>query len=284
MNSEPDQYSLNAPPLIPLDSSPVSNRPTPELPPQRPKGILKNVTPSTSFRGTSDFVDGSPTVGQEENVTMSDGQGTHLKWDEENLAMTEAAKDSQMKITEPKTPYVRYDAENDLVLSDVPGFDLSTVNGQSQSGLTATGDLESFALNGSGPTSPPRSNRTSSFNSSRSTSFSLPPSDYPHLPKADGASAGESGEIEEEDMTPEQEEKHKEFVKARLRHYSNEGEAMRKMKEAMQANGEEEEDEEEDSGMAVDESQVNGALGLQPSPEDVGLDEVQLANEGRGGY
>ena len=36
-----------------------------------------------------------------------------LQWDEENLALTEAQKDSQMKITEPKTPYVRYDPETD---------------------------------------------------------------------------------------------------------------------------------------------------------------------------
>lgn len=38
-----------------------------------------------------------------------------LQWDEENLALTEAQKDSQMKITEPKTPYVRYNAETDEV-------------------------------------------------------------------------------------------------------------------------------------------------------------------------
>lgn len=30
-----------------------------------------------------------------------------LTWDEENLAATEIGKDSLMKITEPKTPYVR---------------------------------------------------------------------------------------------------------------------------------------------------------------------------------
>ena len=40
-----------------------------------------------------------------------------LQWDEENLALTEAQKDSQMKITEPKTPYVRYNAETDTVES-----------------------------------------------------------------------------------------------------------------------------------------------------------------------
>ena len=38
-----------------------------------------------------------------------------LQWDEENLALTEAQKDSHMKITEPKTPYVRYNAETDTV-------------------------------------------------------------------------------------------------------------------------------------------------------------------------
>jgi protein phosphatase inhibitor 2 len=55
-----------------------------------------------------------------------------LTWDEANIALTEIQKDSLMlvlafrlmpkradevrKIDEPKTPYVRYDAENDLVL------------------------------------------------------------------------------------------------------------------------------------------------------------------------
>ena len=38
-----------------------------------------------------------------------------LQWDEENLALTEIQKDSLMKITEPKTPYVRYNAETDAV-------------------------------------------------------------------------------------------------------------------------------------------------------------------------
>lgn len=34
-----------------------------------------------------------------------------LTWDEENLAATEIERDSLMKIDEPKTPYVRYNAE-----------------------------------------------------------------------------------------------------------------------------------------------------------------------------
>lgn len=40
---------------------------------------------------------------------------TSLQWDEANIALTELQKDSLMKITEPKTPYVRYNAETDTV-------------------------------------------------------------------------------------------------------------------------------------------------------------------------
>ena len=38
-----------------------------------------------------------------------------LQWDEENLALTEIQKDSLMKITEPKTPFVRYNPETDEI-------------------------------------------------------------------------------------------------------------------------------------------------------------------------
>ncbi|OAD05261.1 hypothetical protein MUCCIDRAFT_141223 [Mucor lusitanicus CBS 277.49] len=40
-----------------------------------------------------------------------------LRWDEANLELTESQKDSTMKVDEPKTPYVRYDAESDQVLN-----------------------------------------------------------------------------------------------------------------------------------------------------------------------
>lgn len=43
------------------------------------------------------------------------GAYSSLQWDEENLALTEIQKDSLMKITEPKTPYVRYNAETDEI-------------------------------------------------------------------------------------------------------------------------------------------------------------------------
>lgn len=39
-----------------------------------------------------------------------------LKWDEQNLIITEAQKDSTMKIDEPKTPYIHYNHEEDRVM------------------------------------------------------------------------------------------------------------------------------------------------------------------------
>jgi hypothetical protein len=54
-----------------------------------------------------------------QGAPRSNADRTHsrhsLQWDEENLALTEIQKDSLMKITEPKTPFVRYNAELDIV-------------------------------------------------------------------------------------------------------------------------------------------------------------------------
>ncbi|KAK3832781.1 MAG: hypothetical protein J3R72DRAFT_527316 [Linnemannia gamsii] len=49
-------------------------------------------------------------------ATHADENAPRLKWDEENLIITEAQKDSTMKIDEPKTPFVHYDHELDRVL------------------------------------------------------------------------------------------------------------------------------------------------------------------------
>jgi hypothetical protein len=60
------------------------------------------------YRTTSNFIHTrvSPLYG---------GPRSSLQWDEANIALTELQKDSQMKITEPKTPYVRYNPELDEV-------------------------------------------------------------------------------------------------------------------------------------------------------------------------
>ncbi|CCO26418.1 hypothetical protein BN14_00441 [Rhizoctonia solani AG-1 IB] len=83
---------------------PPLHSPTSAAAQPKPKGILKNAIPSPGLNNT------------------------RLTWDEENLALTEVQKDSLMKITEPKTPYVRYNAETDEVegFSNIPAFNLDT--------------------------------------------------------------------------------------------------------------------------------------------------------------
>ncbi|KAJ2584271.1 hypothetical protein GGH95_000499, partial [Coemansia sp. RSA 1836] len=43
-------------------------------------------------------------------------KSTHLRWDEDNLRVTEAQKDAKMKVDEPPTPYIRYNPELDADL------------------------------------------------------------------------------------------------------------------------------------------------------------------------
>lgn len=76
----------------------------------KPKGILKNAVPQ-------------PAGQQQQSVSFSSSRRvsdvlvscSSLQWDEANIALTEIQKDSLMKITEPKTPYVRYNAETDEI-------------------------------------------------------------------------------------------------------------------------------------------------------------------------
>lgn len=155
-----------------------------------------------------------------------------LQWDEENLALTEAQKDSQMKITEPKTPYVRYDAETDTFEG---GSSLSSISRSSITKLTPSLviilhmiDIPNLDLNGhlasppssippsspitasggdSGPSSrrtsfsstgrAPSSGRPGSGTSSRSTSFNLP-NEARETIRLDGRQPGDEVEFEEE--------------------------------------------------------------------------------------
>ncbi|KAF9937960.1 hypothetical protein BGZ65_000729 [Modicella reniformis] len=52
----------------------------------------------------------------ESQQQQADENTPRLKWDEENLMITEAQKDSTMKIDEPRTPFVYYDHELDRVI------------------------------------------------------------------------------------------------------------------------------------------------------------------------
>ncbi|KAJ7724918.1 hypothetical protein B0H16DRAFT_1540244 [Mycena metata] len=188
----------------------------------KPKGILKNTdTPQAPI-------------------------GHSLQWDEENLALTEIQKDSLMKITEPKTPYVRYNAETDTVEGEIPNLDLngqyvwtngssnptSPVMSPSPTGADGSGPSSrrtSFSSTGRSGSVSGRSGsasgRSGSGNSSRSTSFNLPNEARREI-RADEREMGDEVELDEE-MDEETAAKHAAFVRARGRHYSNEAEAMK---------------------------------------------------------
>ncbi|KAG0211881.1 hypothetical protein B0O80DRAFT_449327 [Mortierella sp. GBAus27b] len=64
---------------------------------------------------------------------QQDERASRLKWDEDNLATTEAQKDSTMKIDEPKTPYVHYNPELDGVMDMDESFSLDDSKNQGPS-------------------------------------------------------------------------------------------------------------------------------------------------------
>lgn len=252
MSAEDQQHQAAPPPAV-----------TPTV---KPKGILKNAPPLPH--------------------TIS---SQHLQWDEENLAATEIGKDSLMKIDEPKTPYVRYNAETDTVegMTEIPPFSLEPISrtpSAPNSPLPSSGELNSAALVSESlvaasasvapaprrasfnrPGSRPGSTGAMSRSSSRSTSFHLPTDDAGQAGvRAQSASPNHistdripvtPGEIEEdEDMDPATLAKHADFVRARGRHYSNEAEAMKRAQQLMA-----DEDDETDSS-AQDKDKAGDSL------------------------
>ncbi|KAF9920294.1 hypothetical protein FBU30_009900 [Linnemannia zychae] len=105
-----------------MDSGPHYDRATesPQAPQQAVKGILKKTT-----------------------NTQPEENAPRLKWDEENLIITEAQKDSTMKIDEPKTPFIHYDHEHDRVLDADEVFKLN-VPRRKQEALAHTPPVPSY--------------------------------------------------------------------------------------------------------------------------------------------
>ncbi|SCZ90215.1 BZ3500_MvSof-1268-A1-R1_Chr1-3g01845 [Microbotryum saponariae] len=95
-----EDYAIDGPTTTETASRPASPAPrrtSRSASSQPARGILKN--------SNSNSAGGAAT-----------SNGNALVWDEGNLALNELQKDSTMKISEPKTPYVRYDAETDTVM------------------------------------------------------------------------------------------------------------------------------------------------------------------------
>ncbi|KAJ1841959.1 hypothetical protein LPJ73_005949 [Coemansia sp. RSA 2703] len=127
----------------------------------KPKGILKR--PSDSPEKTS-----------------------HLRWDEDNIRITEAQKDAKMKVDEPKTPYIRYNPDLDADLQEMEDLKLAS-------------DMSS---------------RSSSVMSSPKRAQVIAPSDW--------ASDSED-ESTRAEMTEAEKAKHERFEKMRKQHYHLEG-------------------------------------------------------------
>ncbi|KXN92356.1 Protein phosphatase inhibitor 2, partial [Leucoagaricus sp. SymC.cos] len=244
---------------------PINTRSTSQ---PKPKGILKN----------------APHYG----AGVPNPNAHSLQWDEENLALTEIQKDSLMKITEPKTPFVRYNAETDTVEGDIPDLSLGGRYTYESPPQSPTQTVSSTGADTSGPSSrrtsissvgfstantsggvPPSGSvsgaslrSSGSGASSRSTSFNLPD----EARKGIRATDGERGEEVEEDeeMDEEAAAKHAAFIRARGRHYSNEAEAMKRAAQLMM----DEEEDEDAQGDPQDLDDGNGDVDVDVDVDD----------------
>ncbi|KAF8759581.1 Protein phosphatase inhibitor 2 (IPP-2) [Rhizoctonia solani] len=233
---------------------PPLHSPTSAAAQPKPKGILKNAIPSPGLNNSRC----GHSTGDELLLTS---QLDRLTWDEENLALTEIQKDSLMKITEPKTPYVRYNAETDEVegfsiaigfYSAGPGGFSSSSNPPMPISRKSSGASEPPPASSrrTSFTTPPVPGRTGSASGSSSRSTSFQAGDRGEIRKLQGQH-GERGEIEEDELDEESAERHAAFVKARGRHYSNEAEAMKRAQQLIDQD--EDDDEDNDNDMQDDE-------------------------------
>ncbi|KZT62795.1 hypothetical protein CALCODRAFT_1480 [Calocera cornea HHB12733] len=116
---------------------------------------------------------------QREMLTCARAVSSSLSWDEKNIAETDMSGENFMKITEPKTPYVRYNAELDEVegYSSMHPFPLARLRTRLSEDGTADQDIPDFSL------------------TQRSPMSSVPPSPHPGpAPPSPGAARTESPE------------------------------------------------------------------------------------------
>ncbi|SAM07426.1 hypothetical protein [Absidia glauca] len=134
------------------------------------KGILKNRTEGNNMEKDS-----------------------HLKWDEDNIMLTEQQKDSTMKVDEPKTPYIRYDAATDQVLNLPDDLGYRAKLGPE--------DIDDFALDGGH-----ESDRSSVSSGKKTRQVSISDDEW-----------ADSGDEEEDEQAKQ---RHEDFAKKRAMHYN----------------------------------------------------------------
>jgi len=219
---------------IPAASATTSAAPRPSLhrdpSSQAPRGILKKADDDGPV---------SPPAGA---VAQGQGQEGAVHWDEVNLSLNDVNRDSTMRITEPKTPYVRYNAETDEVmdLDKIPGFELGQTDHQATTGSTTATEAEGSTSRPSG------SSRSSSFSGSRRGSeSSRRSSDVGERKMVVVEDHGPGVDAEDEGQDEETRAARKQFKQRRNSHYEGEGEVMKRFKARAAAKASEDDDEDE---------------------------------------
>lgn len=142
----------------------------------------------------------------------------HLKWDEDNLMLTEQQKNSTMKIDEPKTPYIRYNAETDHIYNPPENLGYRARLGSEE--------LENFTLDGGHD-----SDRSSASSGKKARQVSISDDEW-----------ADSGDEEDDEAAKK---RHEEFAKKRAMHY-NMGNILHHPVDEDEDDDDDEDDEDED--------------------------------------
>ncbi|KAI9356204.1 hypothetical protein DFJ73DRAFT_958340 [Zopfochytrium polystomum] len=157
---------------------------------------------------------------------------TRLRWDEDNLMITEAQKDAKDKITEPKTPFIHYNIDTDEISGtsgSVPPMELSAALGKAKGRDHSSGSLFS--------------------------------SDSESGRKSGGSDWESTDEEEKSALTEEDREKHERFAKLRAQHYNMRAALTKGRALAEDDSG----DEEEGRGVQWPTRRQNRVPGVRPS-------------------
>lgn len=170
------------------------------------ENTLKNAGPNAHRRSSSN-PRGPGSRRQSGTSVHADENSPKLKWDEANLYLTEQQRDSTMKITEPKTPYAKqYDPgedEEEVAMLDAESIQVDELDNKPKTRRPRMDDIPDFDLGE--PELEARKSHT-------------PESEKRVMVDDAEPDAGHHGE-EFLSMTPEEQEKHKQFEELRKKHY-----------------------------------------------------------------
>ncbi|KAJ3334105.1 hypothetical protein HDU76_010227 [Blyttiomyces sp. JEL0837] len=147
------------------------------------------------------------------------GSSSRLRWDEDNLMITESQKNATMKITEPKTPFIHYNIDTDEITGNsgsIPPMELSAALANAKGFADSTGSIMSS-------------------------------SDSDSMKGRSNSSDWESTDEDEEHLTEEERERRKKFAKLRSQHYNMKAalQTAKKLVEKELSSGDEDDEDEQ---------------------------------------